>query len=385
MVYAEGRLYYDADSHVMEPADWLSLYADAKTREQLRPFGADKVARARQAEKDIAARASDPELRRAAESSLLTVRGWESLGGCDPAERSRALDLLGFSAQLVFNTVATEQFWYYDEPDLMYGGTRAINRAVVDWCSTDSRLRPIGFVPLDDPDRSLAEVRAAIDLGCQGVVIPSVPPPHMSPAHHAYDPVWRELAEADMPFFLHICTGGGLVAEPFRNNGRPAPKDFLGGGENIRSKDFMGMHVPPQAFLTSLVLDGVFDRFPNLRCGCIEQGALWVPAWLKQLDLAQQIFGRTEPELAELSMKPSDFVRRQIKFTTFFFEPLNWLIDQIGPDLVMFGSDFPHTEGGPDPIGAAETFLAGHSEEVRQKYFAGNLSALMGSRLTGAS
>ena len=189
MTYAQGRLFYDADSHVMELADWLVDYCDSATRAALRPFGADKVARAEQAAADIAARSANEELRRKAEKGLLAIRGWESLGGSDPAERSRALDLLGFSAQLVFNTVATEQFWYYEQPDLMFGGTRALNRAIVDWCRSDPRLLPAGFLPLADPDRSLTEARAAVELGCRGVVVPSVPPPGLSPSHAAYDPV----------------------------------------------------------------------------------------------------------------------------------------------------------------------------------------------------
>ena len=137
------------------------------------------------------------------------------------------------------------------------------------------------------------------------------------------------------------------------------------------------MHAPPQMFLTVMVLDGVFDRFPDLRAGCIEQGGLWIPAWLKQLDLAHGVFARTEPDLLSLSMKPSDFVRRQIKFTTFFVEPLDWLISQIGPDLIMFGSDFPHTEGGPDPVGAAEGFLAKQPESIKRKFFSDNFAQLM--------
>ncbi|MEU4473609.1 amidohydrolase family protein [Micromonospora sp. NPDC023888] len=381
MPYAEGRVYYDADSHVMEREGWLTEYAEPSVRELLRSFGADKVQRARTAETDIRQRYEDQDRRASAEQTLMTMKGWESFGGTDAGERSRALDLLGFSAQLVFSTVASEQFWYYDHPELMYGGSRALNRAIVDWCSVDRRLLPVGFVPLADPERSVAELEAAIELGCDGVIVPSVAPPEFSPAHPAYDRFWATLQDADMPFFLHVCTGGALVPDAYRNNGRTPPADFLGGGENIRSKDYMGMHVPPQTFLTMLVLDGVFDRFPTLRCGCIEQGGLWVAPWMKQLDISQMAFGRTEPDLRALSMRPSDFVRRQVKFTAFFVEPLDWLIEQAGPDLFMFGTDFPHTEGGTDPLGAAEKFLAGVDETVKDRFFAGNFAELMGSRM----
>ena len=82
-------------------------------------------------------------------------------------------------------------------------------------------------------------------------------------------------------------------------------KDHLGGGENVKSKDFIAIHHPPQVFLSVLVLDGLFDRFPKLRGGIIEQGAGWVVSWLHHLDYAQRSFSRTEEPLKRLEMKPS--------------------------------------------------------------------------------
>ena len=79
---------------------------------------------------------------------------------------------------------------------------------------------------------------------------------------------------------LHIGGGGRLMRREFHDNGHKVT-DFLGGGENIRSKDYMAIHMPPEIFLSCLVLDGVFERFPGLRGGCIEQGAMWVVPWLQ--------------------------------------------------------------------------------------------------------
>ena len=101
--------------------------------------------------------------------------------------------------------------------------------------------------------------------------------------------------------------------------------DFLGGGENIRSKDYMVLHHPPETFLACMALDGVFEEFPELRGGCIEQGALWVPTLLQRMDIAQATFQKTEPAL-RLPLKASDYIRRQVKFTPFPTEPVGWLI-----------------------------------------------------------
>src|SRR2546430_16347217 len=85
--------------------------------------------------------------------------------------------------------------------------------------------------------------------------------------------------------------------------------DHLGGGENGRSKDYLAIHHSPAVFLGTLVLDGLFDRFPKLRGGCIEQGAGWVVSWLRHIDHAQRAFRRTEEPLQRLELKPSEDVQ----------------------------------------------------------------------------
>ena len=105
----------------------------------------------------------------ALEDKLLDHKGWSALGAFDPVERTRALDLLGFECQLVFSTFAPTQF-LGDDPDLVYGGTRAHNRAMVDFCADDPRLVPVGFVPWGTPEHNAATVQEAIDLGCGAVL-----------------------------------------------------------------------------------------------------------------------------------------------------------------------------------------------------------------------
>jgi uncharacterized protein len=154
--------------------------------------------------------------------------------------------------------------------------------------------------------------------------------------------------------------------------------DHLGGGENVRSKDYLAIHHSPELFLGVLILDGLFDRFPRLRGGCIEQGAGWVVSWLHQLDLARRSFQRTEPPLRTLELKPSDYVRRHLKFTPFAGEPIGWMIEQAGSELFMFSTDYPHPEGGRDPLARFEETLPTTSAADRQAFFAGNFEELLG-------
>jgi uncharacterized protein len=376
MPYASGRTFNDADSHIMELADWLAPYADPGIREKLRPLylgGAGKLAE--DAVNAAAARRGDAEAARKLESNLMGAKGWGALGAFDPAERKRALDLLGFDRQLVFSTFAPTQFGG-DDLELLYGGTRAHNRAISDFCASDSRLIAVGMVPWGDPERSAREIDEAIRLGCGAILVPSAPTGARSPTHPDYHPLWARLEAANVPFMLHIGGGGRTLRRQFHNNGKKV-SDWLGGGENIRSKDFMTVHNAPETFLSCMVLDGIFEAFPRLRGGCIEQGALWVPSWLKRLDIAQATFQKTEPAL-RLPKRASEYVHGHVWFTPFPTEPVGWLVEQAGDDLFLFSSDYPHPEGGRDPVRRFEESLAGATPRALDNFYSANFSSMMG-------
>jgi predicted TIM-barrel fold metal-dependent hydrolase len=383
MPYAEGRIYNDADAHVMEPIDWLESYADAKTRKLLKPLdianagdmnahgtaSSGKFSESHWDEIDI-------------EKNLMFIKGWGALGAFDPAERKRALDLLGFNRQLVFTSLAMSQFWgvfaqrEYDR-DLLYGGAAAVNRAIADFCKDDRRLIAVGFLPLDDARRAERTIDDGLKLGCGTFWIPSHPAGDKSPTHHDFDGVWGRLQDANVPFMLHVGAGETPMPNAYRNNDRGPIVSFLGAGESLDSKGFMLLHAPAEAFLSAMVLDGTFEQFPGLRGGVIELGALWVPAWLRRLDIAQQAFARTEPNLA-LPMKASDYVRRQLKFTPHPTEPTGWIIEQGGEGMFLFSSDYPHIEGGRNPLKRFEDSMAGISESAKGRFYATNFVELMG-------
>src|SRR5438445_8071561 len=203
MTYAEGRVFYDADSHVMETSDWLATYADPDVRERIRPLqlgGAGRLAE--QAVQDADARRAGTITLDAIEDGLMTRKGWSAYGAFDPDERSHALDLLGFAKQLVFSTFAPTQF-LDDDPDLLYGGTRAHNRAMGEFCAHDDRLIA-GFVPLNDPQRAAEAVDEALAFGCGAILVPSHPPRTHSPTHPDLDGVWARLEDAQVPLTLHV-------------------------------------------------------------------------------------------------------------------------------------------------------------------------------------
>ena len=70
-------------------------------------------------------------------------------------------------------------------------------------------------------------------------------------------------------------------------------------------------------------------------------------------------------------------MRRHLKFTPFAGEPVGWMIDQAGPDLFMFSTDYPHPEGGRDPLTKFEETLTDVSEADQARFFAGNMAELL--------
>jgi uncharacterized protein len=370
-------MIFDADSHLMEIDDWLPAFADPQVRDRLTPLGLENAGGSRA--RDLMQSLPDLWARQRTEPVATDVisgpKGWLAPGALDAEVRSRVLDALEIDAQLVFPTFSLGQFATSRDHDVLYGGTRALNRAMTGFCEGDDRLLAVGFLPLRDPARALDELDVALESGVAAIWVPSEAPGDFSPAHVDLEPVWARLAEAGVPFVLHV-GGGKLLPKAFHDNGRPRPKDWLGGGENLRAKDFPVLH--HERFLACLTLDGVFHRHPALRGAAIELGASWVPTLLRNVDHAHRSFAKSEPQLQELDLKPSEYLRRQVRFTPFPFEDTAWLVEQCGPELFMFSTDYPHPEGGRRPFEIFGDAMSTFDDTAREQFFWRNGAELVG-------
>jgi predicted TIM-barrel fold metal-dependent hydrolase len=385
MPYVEGRVVHDADSHIMEPPDWLLDYADEDLRERMSPMYDIHVA---PGELDMLEqfreRHGDPEFRARDAEEIMNRKNWKATGSFIAEDRPLALDLLGFATQLVFNTFHNgylNRLEHGEDLDLAYGAALAHNRAIVDFCSVDPRLLPVCYVPLADFDRSASTARDALAMGAAALLVPSDCPRNHSPSHIGLDAVWSAAEEAGVPIVLHVGGGGRLLSPKYFENGQPYVKDFHGGDENFRSVDYMAIPGPPMQTLATLIIDGVLERHPALKIGVIEQGAIWLPSWMRQLEAAFEAFARHEDRLRALSLRPSDYVRRQVRATPYPTEDVGWIIEQAGDDVCLFSSDFPHVEGGRRPVERFEASLGDATDTVRQKFYCDNFVDLMGSVL----
>lgn len=385
MPYVEGRAVHDADSHVMETPDWLVPWADPGVRERLKPIFLSAVKPGEETFIDHYRRQhADPAERPRLESEIMLRKNWSALGSFLKHDRGRALDLLGFRSQLVFNTFLSAYLCTVEhEPDhdFTYGLARAHNRAMVDFCSADRRLLAVGYVPLADFGRARAMAEDAVAMGCKALLVPSACPATHSPSHTGLFPVWEIAQEARLPVVFHVGGGGKLLSPRYFDNGLPPVADFHGGAENFRSVDFMAIPGPPMQTLATLIIDGILDRFPRLKIGVIEQGAVWAPSWMRQLDAAFEAFAKSEERLRKLPLKPSEYVRRQIRITPYPTEPAGWIIQQTAPEICLFSSDWPHVEGGRNPMKRFEDSLAGLPDGAQRRFYCDNFVDLMGAGL----
>ena len=385
MVYAPStRAFYDADSHIMELPNFLKAYADPKIRDEIPEvsYSASLVTDEEvaiimeQGGKHSAEHVQ--EMIDLGDTLINTSKEIQALGAFNSTDRSTAMDMLGFKKQLVFATHSVALPFHPSSKTqsyLRYGATRAHNRHMAEFCSDDSRLMGVGVVPLDDPELAIKELDFAIESGLEAIWVPHRAPIGFAPGHVDLEPFWAKLAESGVPFLLHV---GGSPLQALKSwsvNGRAAVKDWMGGGENVRTKDATVMHQPPETFVTMLVVDGVLERHPNLRGGVVELGAGWVPEMLRRLDDITRIYSRVD-ESVRFDRKPSEQIIAQMGFTPFPHEDVANMIQQSTPDLYMFSSDYPHVEGGRDPIAKFEKAMSTRSEHDKNLFYTENFLRL---------
>ena len=384
MTYAGDRRIIDVDSHVIELDDFLLNAARAEDRHLIPAMSEQKELPVVQAglergQELFARRQSDPEVMAKFEARLMEARGngWSRLGAFDPEERSHALDLMGFERQFVLPTFSFHQIAHVKDRAVLAAGARALNRAMSGFCAHDERLSAIGYVPFSlGPEEAGAILDEAFEAGCTTVMVDTnePDPAARSFTHPDFDPVWARFETAGAPFVVHVAVNGHYqaVSPSFGNNGLdPLP---LGGDAPSSSIGFVAIKNSAELFLSAMVLDGVFERHPNLRGISMEHGAFWVPSWLQALDFAAHTLRRVAPR-KEL---PSETVRRHLKFAPFAGEPLGWIIRNVGPELLVFASDYTHPEGTSDPIGRFEAAMTDCDQAARDAFFHGNMLELLG-------
>lgn len=381
MAYVTDRTIHDADSHIMEVPGMLEEYLErrfvAEFQSHTKPTR-EQVAYTEEAK----ALQDDPKFRASDEQNLLLRKNHQALGSFRKEDRPKALDYLGFSSQLVFTTYVLSNYGleYTGQIDLALATALAHNRMMADFCSVDKRLLATGYVPLVDIEKAPEIAEQALKLGCKALVIPSRCPSHHSPSHIGLDRLWAVAQEAGVPVLFHV--GGEEKMNPsYYETGLPKVKDFHGGDENFTATSFMTIPVSIWQTMAVMIMDGVCDRFPRLKFGAIELGASWLPSWMQFMDAGYGAFYKGEDRLKNLSDKPSEIAKRQFRVTPYPHEDVSWIITNSSEDMCLFSSDYPHIEGGRNPLKRFDDSLAGMNDQAKQKFYRDNFIDLMGAGL----
>jgi predicted TIM-barrel fold metal-dependent hydrolase len=241
------------------------------------------------------------------------------------------------------------------------------------------RYRPVAVLIGETPDDLLADARSLVKRGIRGLWMPtSEPPGGISPAHTLLDPLWDLLQSSDIPLTAHVGADHRfLKSDVWRK--APAFEGFKMGDEfSLDPWSLASNHRPTESFLTTLVLGGVFERFPKLRYGISEFGANWIGPLCQHLDMWIEnsgIFIGKSAKKPELRMRPSEYIHRNVRISPFDFEDVGSYIKRYGmPELYCYASDFPHLEGGKNPMGDLARSLRSHGlgDDVFRKVFVEN-------------
>ncbi len=383
MTYAGHRRIIDADSHLIELDDFLANAASDidkplipsmldQTELPVRQEGLDR------GRELFAKRQMNPDIMAKFEASLMDNKnsGWNRLGAFDPAERSHTMNLFGFDYQLVLPTFSFHQVAHGNDPTVMEAGARTLNKAFGEFCQVDKRLKAIGYVPLClGPEVAADLIKQGLADGCYSFMVDTNEPNEgaRSFTHADFDCVWKLFADANVPFINHVAVNGHYkaVSPSFKNNGKSLLE--LGGDAPAGELGLLTIGNSVQIFLSAMIFDGVFERHPNLRCISMEHAASWLPSWLQTLDFTASSFKRHR----KFSEKPSETVRNRIKVAPFAGENIGWIIDQVGPDMLVFASDYPHPEGTADPIAKFEATMTQCDEATMDAFYYGNMAKIM--------
>ncbi|MCW2623198.1 MAG: hypothetical protein JWL64_2800 [Frankiales bacterium] len=288
--------------------------------------------------------------------------------------RLRRLDEQGVDFVWLLPTLALgleEMLW--ETPAALASCARAINRWVEEeWTfNVDNRVHVAGVLSFIDPTAAELETRRLLDAGCRLFgVRPApvrIPGGHRSIGDPVYDRVWAMIAEAGAVVGFHAAdTGYGDLTERWGEGGR------MEGWKSSPLGEIIGVHTdrPIYDTLAALISHGVFDRHPALKVAALELGAGWVPELFRKMHAAYgkmpQAFGFRDP---------ADTFREHVWVMPFYEDALQPVVDCIGIDRVIFGSDWPHPEGFADPQDYVDD-LAAFSPEDQRKIMRDNLRTL---------
>lgn len=266
----------------------------------------------------------------------------------DPDARIARLDEQGVEAIWLFPTLGVlyEELLKHD-PEAVEITFRAFNR----WLDDDwgfayrDRIFAAPYVPLVDVDFAISELEWALERGarliCMRPAAPVTRSGPKSPGDAYFDPFWARVAEAGIATIIHA-GDSGYSSHGYAPDGFSA--SFGGGGGMRPSVKAWNFERAALDFLATLVFDRVFERFPRLRVASIENGSDFLP------DLFRKLGSMGRKASGWFRDDPLETFKRHVWINPFWEDDVHEILQLMGPERVLFGSDWPHIEGMPEPL-----------------------------------
>jgi predicted TIM-barrel fold metal-dependent hydrolase len=290
----------------------------------------------------------------------------------DPSARIEWLDAAGLDAAVCFPNFGL--LWerrLSGDLAALTANMGAWNR----WCAavtTDAlgRLHPVAHLTLRDPAWLAQQLRALQRAGIRLAMVAPSAVDGRPLSHRDHDPLWSAFVEHGVTPVFHVADQPRVLDDAFYSD----HEAFV----PVIESAFLW--VPPALALADMILNGTFDRHPDLRVGVVELSAIWVPQFLLMLDGAHDFTRRLNGRpLAELARRPSEYFARHVRVSSFSYEDPARLQRHSG-DLFMACSDFPHSEGTASPVD--DYVRAGCDPTARPGLFRDNVAFLLGASST---
>ena len=261
----------------------------------------------------------------------------------DPKARIENLQRNGVDSSIVFpNMGLAWQHQLANDLPALCANMSAYNRWLRERLpECGEALYPVALVDLQDLDWLQQELELCAAAGLKLAMVAPQPVGGRALAHPDFDRVWAAFQDLDMGICFHV-SNFQLPLDPAWYALDPEPANKL--------MDTAFLYLAPAVALASLIIHGKLEQFPGLRFGVVELSAGWVPGFLMHLDGAWEFYRsqRGRP-LSELSVRPSEYFKRQVRVNAFALEGAANLMDMVGSEVFMWGSDYPHSEGMSKP------------------------------------
>jgi predicted TIM-barrel fold metal-dependent hydrolase len=291
------------------------------------------------------------------------------------SDRLVVMDSQGIECAVNYATLpGTEGEFEGDLPGL-YANLTALNRYLgTEWgFNYQGRLFTPPFISFADPDLALTQLEDVMKIETPRVIQTSTGPSmHTSPFRPENERFWSICNEAGIRLCTHLASLTRYAAHGLEWNEEEV---MLGDMDAFQWVFYYGDR-PAMETVGAAILQGWFARFPNMKLLLSEQGTVWLPYLVRKMDHAF-LMGR-RATWGKLTMRPSEYFREHCFVAPFPEENVDRAIEVAGAPPIVFGSDFPHGEGLPEPslyLGQ----LANLSDEDKFAVMRGNLARFLGT------